>query len=606
MLLRLVCVFACISLNLVWAGSVVSDAELPWRHGLAKYGDLKYSADFQHFDYVNPEAPKGGQIKQAAVGTFDNLNGFILKGVAADELALMYDTLMAASLDEAFSQYGLLAEAVQVGEKSQWVRYRLRPEARFHDGKPVTAEDVKFTFETLMEDGHPGFKAYYNDVDSVVVESLRVVRFDFAVEGNAELPLIVGQLTVLPKHYWQDKTFNKTTLEAPLGSGPYKISAFEQGKWIAYERDKNYWGRDLPVNRGRYNFDQVRFDYYKDGRVALEALKAGQFDYRAENNSKQWATGYDFPAVEEGRFIKEMLPHSQPTGMQGFVFNTRRDKFSDPTVRWALAQVFDFEWTNKTLFYGQYSRTTSYFSNSELASSGLPSEGELALLEPYREQLPQELFTQPYHIPTSDGSGYMRESLRAAAKALKKAGWVVEQGKLIDGKTGKPFQFEVLLYSPAFERIVLPYLSNLKRLGIDAKVRTVDVAQYQQRFQSFDFDMIVWSWGQSLSPGNEQLNMWGSEFADQTGSRNFAGIKSPVVDDLIEKLIMAPTREELITATRALDRVLLWGNYVVPHWHIRSHRLGYWNKFGRPEIIPPYGLDLYAWWVKQQPSHSDK
>ena len=565
-------------------------------HGVAMHGDLKYGPDFEHFDYVNPNAPKGGTVTFSVIGTFDSFNPYIIKGQAAAGVTLLFESLTTQSLDEPFSEYGLLAETVEMPEDRSWVAFTLRPEARWHDGKPVTVDDVVWSLETLRDKGAPFYRYYYKNVKSVEPAGDRRVKFTFDETTNRELPLIIGQLPILPKHYFEGREFDRTTLEPPLGSGPYRIKSFEPGRTVIYERVADYWGADLPVSRGSYNFDQIRYEYYRDANVALEAFKAGGYDIRQENTAKFWATAYTGPMFNAGWIVKEEIPHELGTGMQGFAFNLRRPLFQDAKVRQALAYAFDFEWTNRTIMYGQYQRTDSYFSNTELAAEGLPSEAELALLEPFRDQLPEEVFTAVYHAPSSEGEGGFRQNLRTALRLLGEAGWSVEGGKLVNAE-GQPFRFEILLNGPPFERHTLPFIKNLERLGIEATVRTVDPAQYQNRIDNFDFDMTVETFGQSLSPGNEQRDYWGSEAADIPGSRNTIGIKDPVLDHLIEKIIEAPTREDLVSATRALDRVLLWGHYVIPHWHIRSFRVAYWDKFDRPATNPPYGLPVFSWWV---------
>ncbi|HKJ94595.1 MAG TPA: extracellular solute-binding protein [Gammaproteobacteria bacterium] len=569
------------------------------QHAIAMYGKPKYGPDFTHFDYVNPDAPKGGTLRLANVSasTFDSLNPFILKGNPADGLSYVYDTLMVQSLDEPFTEYGLIAKTVEVAPDRTWVRFTLRKSARFHDGTPVTADDVVFSFRTLKKEGHPHYRLYYRDVTSVEKNGPHEVTFHFRSGHNRELPLIIGQLPVLPKHWWKDRDFSSTSLEPPMGSGPYRVAKVEQGKRIVYQRVKDYWARDLPVNKGRYNADRITYDYYRDGTVALQALKAGEYDLRQENVAKNWATAYNIPAVKKGQLIKAEIHHSMPTGMQGFFYNTRREVFQDPRVREALAYAFDFQWTNKNLFYGAYKRTESYFSNSELASSGLPSDAELALLKPYRDQLPKRVFTQGYKAPTTAGDHSLRGNLRKALELLQKAGWHVNNGTMVNDKTGKPMRFEILLNSPSFERVTLPFVDNLKRLGIQASVRTVDPTQYQNRLNNFDFDMTVYVVGESLSPGNEQRQYWSCEAAKTQGSQNIAGICDPVVDDLIDKVINAPDRDSLITRVHALDRVLLWNFYVIPHWHLDYFRVAYWNKFGRPKENPPYGLATDSWWI---------
>jgi microcin C transport system substrate-binding protein len=565
-------------------------------HGMAMHGDLKYGPDFEHFDYVNPNAPKGGTVTFSVIGTFDSFNPYIIKGSPGAGITALYESLTTQSMDEPFSEYGLLAETVEMPEDRAWVAFTLRPEARWHDGKPVTVDDVIWSFQTLRDKGAPFYRYYYKNVKSVEPAGERRVKFTFDETTNRELPLIIGQLPILPKHDFEGREFDKTTLKPPLGSGPYRIKSFEPGRTVVYERVGDYWGANIPVNRGSYNFDTIRYEYYRDANVALEAFKAGAYDIRAENTSKFWATAYTGPMFDAGWIVKEEIPHEFGTGIQGFAYNLRRPLFQDPKVRQALAYAFDFEWTNRTIMYDQYARSESYFSNTELAADGLPSKAELELLEPFRDQLPEEVFTEVYQAPATDGEGGIRQNLRTALRLLREAGWSVEDGRLVNAE-GQPFRFEILLNGPSFERHTLPFVQNLERLGIEATVRTVDPAQYQNRMDSFDFDMTVESFGQSLSPGNEQRDFWGSEAADIPGSRNTIGIKSPVVDHLIDRIIEAPTREDLVTATRALDRVLLWGHYVIPHWHSRVFHIAYWNKFDRPEITPPYGLSLFSWWV---------
>ncbi len=575
-----------------------TDEGIVTAHAIAMHGEPLYPADFAHFAYVNPDAPKGGTVVLEAEGSYDTFNPFTLKGVPAAGSSLPIETLMTSSGDEAFTEYGLLAETITVPADRSWVEFSLRPEARWHDGVPITAADVVFTFDTLMTKGHPFYRAYYGSVAKAEALDDRRVRFTFVEGENRELPLILGQMPVLPKHYWEGRDFEAPTLEPPLGSGPYKIARFESGRSVIYERVADWWGADLPVNVGRYNWGVVRYEYFRDDTVSFEAFKAGQYDFRRVSQAKEWAIGYDIPPIQDGRMIKELIENEDPTGMQGFAFNTRRDYFQDPRVREAVALAFDFEWANQTLFNGQYTRTESFFSNTELASSGLPEGEELEILERYRGRIPEDVFTTPFELPKTDGSGNNRANLRRAAELLKEAGWVVRNGVLSSEADGRPFKFEILLNSPLFERIVLPFTQNLKKLGIDAAVRTVDTSQYQNRLDAFDFDMVVAGFGQSLSPGNEQRDFWSSAAADIDGSRNIIGIKDPVVDELIELVIAAPTRESLIARTRALDRVLLWSWYVVPNWHIQAYRVAYWNKFGRPEVTQRYGLGMFAtWWI---------
>jgi len=565
-------------------------------HGLAIYGDLAYPADFKHFEYVNPDAPKGGKLRQGvAESTFDSFNPWIIKGNPAAGITLLYDTLMVGAADEPFTEYGLLAKTVQTPADRSWVAFELRPEARWHDGKPITADDVVWSFETLLAKGAPTYRFYYQSVEKVEKTGERSVKFSFKPGTNRELPLIVGQLPVLPKHWWATRNFEATTLEPPLGSGPYKVGKFEAGRFIEMERVADYWGADIPVNKGRWNFDVQRFEYYRDATVALEAFKGGNYDFRVEASAKDWATAYEIPEVKDGRIAKEAVPNKRPVGMQCFAMNLRRPLFRDRRVREALGLAFDFEWSNKTLFYGQYTRTESFFENSELASSGLPSGEELAILEKYRGRVPDEVFTKAYAAPRTDGSGNNRENLRRAAELLKEAGWVAQAGKLV--KDGAPFSFEILLNSPLFERVALPYAKSLEKIGITANVRTVDTSQYRRRTDSFDYDVIVGGFPQSESPGNEQRDYWSSESAKREGSRNALGLADPVVDELVDGVIAAPDRKSLVVRTRALDRVLLWGHYLVPNWYIGSDRIAYWDKFGKPARVPKDGVQLDAWWV---------
>ena len=579
------------------ATTAVADA--PYKgHGLAMHGDLKYGPNFTHFDYVNPAAPKGGEIRRAVNATFDSFNPFIIKGNPDAGSGQIYDTLMTASADEPFSEYGLLAETVETPADRSWVTFTLRPQARWHDGKPITVDDVIWTFETLRDKGAPFYRAYYGSVASVEKVGERGVKFTFKPGENRELPLILGQLPVLPKHYWQGRDFEASTLEPPLGSAAYRIDKFEPGRWSTYRRVDDYWGKDLPVNRGRDNFDVLRFDYYRDMTVSLEALKAGAYDIRLEQSSKDWATAYDVPPVRNGQLKKEEIPNDRPAGMQAFAFNLRRPLFQDRRVREALGYGFDFEWSNRTLFYGQYTRSRSYFSNSELAANGVPSGAELALLEPFRGKVPEEVFTTEFQPPATDGSGNMRDNLRKAAELLKAAGWTIDaKSKRLVNAQGQPFEFEILLVDPAYERIALPFAKNLERLGIAARVRTVDTAQYRKRTDDFDFDVVMQVWPQSSSPGNEQRGFWSSAYADQLGSQNLLGLKDPVVDQLVEQIIAAPDRAGLVARVHALDRVLQWGFYVVPNWYIAYDRFAFWDKFGRPAVTPSQGAQVDAWWA---------
>jgi microcin C transport system substrate-binding protein len=573
-------------------------AENTKSHGIAMHGSLKYSLNFPHFEYVNPNAPKGGRLNLGAAGTFDSFNPYIPKGNAGAGASM--ETLMTTSADEPFSAYGLIAEYIEVPEDRSWAQFKIRPEAQWHDGQPITVDDVIWSLNTLKEFGHPFYRFYYGDVLSAIKVSSDTVKFEFSGNTNRELPLIVGQMPILPKHYWADKDFTLTTLEPPLSSGPYRIKNFEPGRFIALERVKNYWGKNLPVNIGTNNFDEIRIDYYRDETVIREALKSGEIDYREENQAKAWALDYDTPAVAQGLLKKVSLRHHNPTGMQAFVYNTRRPIFQDVKVRQALSYAFDFEWTNKNLFFGQYTRTNSYFSNSDLASRGLPDRSELQILKKYTNLIPNEVFSKPYAAPKTDGLGWPRDNLAIAQTLLSDAGWQVKDMSLTNSETNDLFTFEILLYSEGFERIVLPFVRNLTKLGIDVRVRRVDQTQYINRVRNFDYDMIVSGWGSSESPGNEQFGQWSSNSADSPAASNYAGVKDPVVDELISGLVQAKSREDLVAHTRALDRVLLFGQYVIPQWHLTSQRILFWDKFGLPEVTPKTGTSTNLWWFDRQ------
>lgn len=569
-------------------------------HGIALHGAPKYPAGFKAFAYVNPDAPKGGDVRLEAIGTFNSLNPFINKGVPADGINNIYDTLTVRADDEPFTEYGLLAEKIErdPGDKS-WIIFHLNPAARFSDGKPVTAADVVFSFDIIRKDGDPQYRAYYADVKKVEALDSRRVKFSFADANNPELQMIVGQLQILPKHFWEKRSFNSTSLDIPVGSGPYVVERVDNGRSISYRRNPDYWGAQLPVNRGRYNFDRMTYVYYRDKTVSLEGFKAGQFDFRVENKARTWAVDYNFPAVKSGLVKKTQLANENPAGMQGFVYNLRRPQFQDARVREALGYAYDFEWANRTLFYGAYTRTDSYFANSELAARGLPGKEELAILEPFRKQLPASVFGPAVVPPKSDGSGNIRAQLMKAQQLLATAGWQIRNGKLTD-KSGRVFTVELLNVQPEMERVIMPFRQNLARLGIDLKIRTVDVPQYIERQRNFDFDMLIDRVPQSLSPGNEQRNFWGSAYADQPGSRNVMGLKHPVVDALVDQIITAPSREQLVYRTRALDRVLRAGYYVIPQYHIGSDRLAYWDFFDRPPVKPKYSTGFDTWWINPQ------
>jgi microcin C transport system substrate-binding protein len=578
---------------------------LTWRHALSLFGDIKYPVDFKRFDYVNPDAPKGGVARMMSIGTFDNFNFAVagIKGNIAPAVMLIHQTLMERSQDEVATEYGLLAEVVAHPDDFSWVIYRLRKEARWHDGKPVTPDDVIFSIETLKKQS-PFYASYYRHVVKTETAGEREIRFTFDSPGNRELPTIVGELPILPKHWWEGtdaqgrkRDVSATTLEIPLGSGSYRIKEFVPGRSVTLERVKDFWGANLPVQIGQNNFDELRFEFFRDNIVALEAFKADQADWISENSAKQWATAYDFPAVAEKRVVKEEFPINDSGRMQAFALNLRRDQFKDARVRRALNLAFDFEEMNKQLFYGQYKRINSYFEGTELACSGLPDGQELKILETVRDKVPSDVFTTPYANPVGGNPEAVRSNLREAARLLKEAGLEVRDKKLTDAN-GRPFTVEILVQDPSSERIALFYKPSLERIGITASVRVVDDAQYQNRLRGFDFDAIIDQWGESLSPGNEQREFWGSPAADQPGSKNTVGIKNPAIDALIEQVIFAKDREGLVAATRALDRVLLWNFYVVPQFTYPFSRYARWDRFSHAEPLPKYGRSGLPslWW----------
>jgi len=589
------------------AGGAKAKGSDAWHHGLSLFGDVKYPADFKHYDYVNPDAPKGGRVRLSAFGGFDTFNLAIPRGEVAAGLNLIYDTLMSPSLDEPSSEYGLLAESVRYPADISSATYRLRPQARWHDGQPVTADDVIWSLDVLKKNS-PFYAAYFRNVTSAEKTGEREVTFHFDEKGNRELPQILGQLIVLPRHWWTGKDekgnprdITKTTLEPPLGSGAYRIKSFTPGRSIVYERVADYWGRDLPVNVGTSNFGEISYDYYRDFAVALEAFKADQYDFRVENSAKNWATAYNFPARDDGRVALETYPTHDSGIMQAFAFNIRRPKFQDVRVRRAFNLAMNFEEMNRTFFYGQYARIGSYFQNTELASSGLPQGRELEILDSVKGQVPPEVFTAPYRNPVNGDNQAVRANLRAAMKLLNEAGWSVQEiggRRVLANKDGKPFTVEFLLDQPTFERVVLLYKQALERLGMTVTLRTVDTAQYENRVNDRDFDIVVASWPESLSPGNEQREFWGSASADREGSRNLVGIKDPAVDKLIDQVIFAKSRDDLLAATHALDRVLLWNAYVVPQWTSTSLRYAYWKRFDHPSPLPRYSLGFPdIWWA---------
>lgn len=585
-------------------------ATLSESHGYAQFGALKYPASFTHFDWVNPEAPKGGTLRIMAAGSFDTLNPYTLKGTSPVATAnfLQYgvtelnEPLMVGtgqydpSGDEPASSYGLIASSVEYSEDRSWVVFNLRPEARFHDGKPITAYDVAFSYRLLLKEGHPQYRTSLQEVKRVDILNRHRVRFVLKRANNPLLILRLGELPVLPQHYWKNRDFKATTFEPPLGSGPYRITRVNPGRSLTFERVKDWWGASLPVNRGKYNFDRVEVDFYRDSHVAFEAFKAGEFDFYIEQQAKNWANNYRFPAVTRGDVIRAEIPHQIPTQTQALFMNTRRATFEDARVREALGLMFDFEWTNRTLFNSSYTRAASYYPNSEFSAKGKPEGAEWLLLSPFRAQLPAKLFTEPFKMPVTDGRGIPRETMRRALGLLAEAGWKPSGQRLMNAK-GQPLQFEILLVNPNLERILQPFTENLASIGIQASLRTVDRAQYKQRLDQFDFDMILLTLPQTLSPGLEQSLYFHSSQANVKGGKNYAGIHDPVVDALLEKLLSARSRDEQVAATRALDRVMLWQYYTIPNWYIDYHRLAYRNRFAFV-ATPPYTLGLRTWWLK--------
>ena len=569
------------------------------RHGLSTFGDLKYPPGFAHFDYVYPEAPKGGAIRMvgsSSVTTFDSFNDHVLDGDAAQGLELLFDTLMARALDEPDALYGLVAESADVASDRHSVTFKLRPQAKFADGTPITADDVVFSLTTLKEKGHPRYSLTLKDVAGAEALDPTTVRYNFTGDLVRDLPILVAELPIFSKIYYTDHPF-KMSLDPPLGSGPYKIAGNKPGTFVTYRRREDYWARDLPVNKGRFNFDSVRYDYFRDRTAELQNLFNGTYDFREEFTSKDWATSYDIAVVKDGRILRQAIPDERPSGTQGFFINTRRAKFADVRVRRALDMAFDFEWANKNLFYGLYTRTTSYFENSAMKAAGPPGPDELALLEPFKSQLPPAVFGEPYTSPVTDGSGNdERKWLRDAGTMLDAAGWTVKDGRRVNA-AGEPLDIEVLIDADGFERIISPYIAKLNKIGVKAEIRRVDPAQYQRRIKSFDFDMTVQRYSMRLMPGIELKNYFGSSGANVEGSFNLAGIKDPVVDALIDKAMAAKSRTELLAATRAIDRVLRAQNYWVPHWYKAAHNLAFWNRFAWPAIKPKYDRGApETWW----------
>ncbi|MCU9947030.1 extracellular solute-binding protein [Pseudomonas sp. PDM13] len=579
-------------------------------HGYAQFGALKYPETFSHFDWVNPDAPKGGTLRVMAFGTFDTLNPYTFKGSSPVSTPnfLQYgvtelnEPLMAGtgaydpSGDEPASSYGLIARSVEYSEDRSWVVFNLRPEARFHDGQPITAYDVAFSYRTLVSSGHPQYRTSLQEVQRVDILNRHRIRFVLKRAGNPLLILRLGEMPVLPQHYWKNRDFKATSFDVPLGSGPYRITQVRPGRGLVFERVKDWWGEKLPVNRGKYNFDRVEVEFYRDSNVAFEAFKAGEFDFYIEHQAKNWANGYRFPAIARGDVIRAEIPHQIPTQTQALFMNTRRATFQDRRVREAMGLMFDFEWTNRALFNNAYARARSYYPNSEFEATGKPEGQEWLLLSPYREQLPAKQFTEPFKVPETDGRGIPRETLRRALGLLADAGWKLSGQRLLNSR-GEPLRFEILLVNPNLERILQPYSENLASIGIDVTLRTVDRAQYKQRLDHFDYDMILMTLAQTLSPGLEQSLYFHSSQTSVKGSKNYAGIADPVVDAMVEKLLGAQTRDEQVAAGRALDRTLLWQHYSITNWYINYHRLAYRNRFAFV-TTPPYTLGLRAWWLK--------
>jgi microcin C transport system substrate-binding protein len=607
------CCAAALLLCLVWVGARAEDDVVTRSNAIAVLGRPALPPDFPYFPYVDPNAPKGGEVRLASGGTFDNFNPFILRGTSplgmtgawvimpggsgsGATVGHVWESLLTPSADEADAAYGHLAQTIELPRSKLWVAFDLNPAAKFSDGTPVTAEDVAWTYRTLLAQGRPAFRIQFADVTDVEVTGERRVVFHFRSNENRELPLLVGGMSVLPKHFFDGRDFSRPLTDPPIGSGPYRIASFDMGRDMVFQRNPDWWARDLPTGKGTNNFDRVRIDYYRDLTVAMEAFKAGQVDLRSENTAARWATAYDFPAVQSGLVIKHDFRHHLPTGLQGWAMNTRRKVFADPLVRQALGLVYDFEWANKNLFYGTYQRSNSYFDNSDLASSGIPQGDELKLLEPFRQELPPELFSKPFTLPVTDGSGNNREQLMQALKLMGQAGWHVKDRKLVDAN-GQQMSFTILLDDPSYERVALPYVQDIQRLGIDVRVRTVDPAQYQHVTDDFDFDMLLFIYPEGDVPGNELRDYFSCASAKAQGSANLPGVCDPAVDALIEKVVTAQDRPTLLTAAHALDRVLLWRWYMVPNYSNQNFHVIWWDRFGHPDKPIREGFNFDTWWV---------
>ena len=606
-MIRLLSAF--VLLLLIWSDA---QAAVYRQHAYSLYGEPRYPANFQHLDYVNPDAPKGGTLRVMGSGTFDTLNPYTLKGTSPVNtgnfqhygITELNETLMVGtglydpSGDEPYSAYGLIAESLEFSDDRSWVVFNLRDEARFHDGQPITADDVAFSFRLLREQGHPNYRSMLQDVERVDILSAKRIRFIFSRSDNPLLILRLGELPVLPEHHWRNRTFADTTFEPGLNSGPYRITDVQPGRRLTFQRVANYWGKDLPINRGKYNVDRLEVEFYRDNNVAFEAFKAGEFDIYFDHKASNWANAYDFPAARSGEVLKRDIHHDIPSSTQALFFNTRRAPFDQRPMRQALGMLFDFEWSNRVLFYGAYQRSSSYYPNSPFSATDIPAGQEFLYLAPFRDRLPAELFSEPFRLPVSDGRGIGRDSLRQAVELFSRAGWELRNGRLQDA-SGTPLSFEVLLVNPSLERILQPYRTNLARLGIDMRIRTVDRAQYKARLDQFDYDMILATLPQSLSPGLEQHGYFHSSQRDVQGSLNYAGINNPVVDAQLENLLGATNRLEQIAAAKALDRVLLWEHYTIPNWYIDYHRIAHRAWLKSPDT-PPYSLALRTWWIDRQ------
>ncbi|WP_245823678.1 extracellular solute-binding protein [Photobacterium proteolyticum] len=571
-------------------------AEVIESTNLVGFGSAKYPSNFTHFDYVNPEAPKGGQVTYAQVGTFDSFNRYASRGVSAAGADAIYDTLFVSSTDEIDSHYPLIAEKVRYADDFTWMEVDINPKARFHDGHSITAEDVAFTFEKFLKEGVAQYKVYYKDVKSVTAKSKLTARIDMIKPNREILFSLVQGMVVLPEHYWKDKNLSEPLSTPPLGSSAYKVASYKSGQSVTYSLVDDYWAKDLPVNIGRHNFETIKYDYYRDETVTLEAFKAGEYDIREENVAKFWATMYQGPNFDQGYILKEEIPHQIPQSMQAFVFNTESPYFQDARVREALTYAMDFEWMNKSLFYNQYKRTRSYFQNTEYEASGLPTADELKVLEPVKDKVPPRVFTEAYQPPVTDGSGRIRSQMRKALGLLKQSGWVLKNKVMSNVETGEPFAFELLIYSPTTERLAIPVQRNLKLMGIDMKIRTVDTTQYIKRLRDRDFDMVSHGYGANPYPNPNLLIAWNSNFIDST--YNTAGVKDPAIDYLTEKIAEnQQDPEALLSYGRALDRVLQWNFFVIPQWHISQFRVASWDKFSRPSVRPKYALGKDTWWI---------